>query len=101
MTPRLNPFADAPATMQSWLDFGKSTLQGGLEVSLMELVTARRLWSAGVDKLERLRHTPSETHRSNARHFGDVRIIRPAHFGRGGNEVLALTVRCRRAGTPG
>ena len=38
MTPRLNPFAAAPALMQSWLDFGKGILQSGLEDSLMELV---------------------------------------------------------------
>jgi len=31
MTPRLNPFAVAPATMKSWLDFGQSIPQNGLE----------------------------------------------------------------------
>ena len=41
MTPRLNPFAAAPAPMQSWLDFGKNILQSGLENSLMELVKIR------------------------------------------------------------
>jgi AhpD family alkylhydroperoxidase len=41
MTPRLNPFAAAPAPMQSWLDFGKGILQSGLENSLMELVKIR------------------------------------------------------------
>jgi AhpD family alkylhydroperoxidase len=41
MTPRLNAFAAAPAPMQSWLDFGKTILQGGLEESLMELVKIR------------------------------------------------------------
>jgi AhpD family alkylhydroperoxidase len=41
MTPRLNPFAAAPAPMQSWLDFGKAILQSGLEDSLMELVKIR------------------------------------------------------------
>jgi AhpD family alkylhydroperoxidase len=41
MTPRLNPFAAAPAPMQSWLDFGKDILQSGLEDSLMELVKIR------------------------------------------------------------
>jgi AhpD family alkylhydroperoxidase len=41
MTPRLNPFAAAPAPMQSWLDFSKGTLQAGLEESLMELVKIR------------------------------------------------------------
>jgi AhpD family alkylhydroperoxidase len=41
MTPRLNPFAAAPAAMRSWLEFGKDILQGGLEDSLMELVKIR------------------------------------------------------------
>jgi AhpD family alkylhydroperoxidase len=41
MTPRLNPFAAAPALMQSWLDFGKGVLQAGLEDNLMELVKIR------------------------------------------------------------
>jgi AhpD family alkylhydroperoxidase len=41
MTPRLNPFAAAPAPMQSWLDFGKGILQSGLEDSLTELVKIR------------------------------------------------------------
>jgi len=41
MTPRLNPFATAPAPMQSWLDFGKDILQSGLEDGLMELVKIR------------------------------------------------------------
>ena len=41
MTPRLNPFAAAPAPMKSWLDFGKDILQCGLEDSLMELVKIR------------------------------------------------------------
>ena len=41
MTPRLNPFAAAPAAMQAWLDFGKGILQNGLEESLMELVKIR------------------------------------------------------------
>ena len=41
MTPRLNPFAAAPAPMQKWLDFGKGALQTGLEESLMELVEIR------------------------------------------------------------
>jgi AhpD family alkylhydroperoxidase len=41
MTPRLNPFAAAPAQMQSWLDYSKTTLQNGLEDSLMELVKIR------------------------------------------------------------
>jgi AhpD family alkylhydroperoxidase len=41
MTPRLNPFAAAPAAMQSWLDFSKGVLRFGLEDSLMELVEIR------------------------------------------------------------
>lgn len=41
MKPRLNAFAAAPALMQSWLDFGKGVLQGGLEDSLTELVKIR------------------------------------------------------------
>lgn len=41
MTPRLNPFAAAPAPMQKWLDFSKGILQIGLEESLMELVEIR------------------------------------------------------------
>ena len=41
MTPRLNPFAAAPALMQSWLDFGKVALQSGLEDRLTELVKIR------------------------------------------------------------
>jgi AhpD family alkylhydroperoxidase len=41
MTPRLNPFAAAPAPMQAWLDFGMNILQSGLENSLMELVKIR------------------------------------------------------------
>jgi AhpD family alkylhydroperoxidase len=41
MSPRLNPFAAAPALMQSWLEFGKGVLSSGLEDSLMELVKIR------------------------------------------------------------
>ena len=41
MTPRLDPFAAAPALMQSWLDWGQGLLQAGLENSLMELVKIR------------------------------------------------------------
>jgi AhpD family alkylhydroperoxidase len=41
MKPRQNPFAAATAPMQSWFDFGKVVLQGGLEGSLMELVKIR------------------------------------------------------------
>jgi AhpD family alkylhydroperoxidase len=41
MTPRLNPFAAAPALMQSWLDFGKVIRQSGLEDGLIELVKIR------------------------------------------------------------
>ena len=41
MKPRLNPFAAAPAPMQSWLEFGQGLLRCGLENSLMELVKIR------------------------------------------------------------
>ncbi len=41
MNPRLNPFAAAPALMQSWLDFGKVVLQSGLEMRLTELLKIR------------------------------------------------------------
>ncbi len=41
MTPRLNPFAAAPALMKSWQDFSKSSIQCGLEDSLRELVEIR------------------------------------------------------------
>ncbi|MFZ3357584.1 MAG: carboxymuconolactone decarboxylase family protein [Xanthobacteraceae bacterium] len=41
MTPRLNPFAAAPALMQSWLEFGNGVLRNGLEHRLMELVKIR------------------------------------------------------------
>lgn len=41
MTPRLNPFAAAPALMTSWLDFGEGLRGKGLEESLMELVKIR------------------------------------------------------------
>ena len=42
LTPRLNPFAAAPAPMQSWLDWGQGMLKAaGLEESLMELVKIR------------------------------------------------------------
>jgi AhpD family alkylhydroperoxidase len=41
MTPRLNPFAAAPALMKSWLDFGLGLNGKGLEESLMELVKIR------------------------------------------------------------
>ena len=41
ITQRLNPFAAAPALMQSWLDFGNGLLKNGLEPSLMELVKIR------------------------------------------------------------
>jgi len=42
MTPRLNPFAAAPALMQTWLNFGNELEKSGvLEASLMELVKIR------------------------------------------------------------
>ena len=56
MTPRLNPFAAAPAPMQKWLDFGKGALQTGLEESLMELVEIRAFAN------HRLRCVPSHAH---------------------------------------
>jgi AhpD family alkylhydroperoxidase len=41
MTPRLNPFAAAPAPMKPWLDFSQGLKQSGLEESLMALVVIR------------------------------------------------------------
>ena len=41
MTPRLNPFAAAPAPMKSWLDWSMGIQTCGLEDSLMELVKIR------------------------------------------------------------
>jgi AhpD family alkylhydroperoxidase len=41
MTPRLNPFAAAHASMQPWLEFSNEILKCGLEDSLMELVKIR------------------------------------------------------------
>ncbi len=41
MTPRLNPFAVAPALMQAWLEFGEQIQRTGLEESLTELVKIR------------------------------------------------------------
>jgi hypothetical protein len=41
MTPRLNPFAAAPAPMKSWFDWSTGIQKGGLEDSLMELVKIR------------------------------------------------------------
>jgi AhpD family alkylhydroperoxidase len=41
MTPRLDPFAAAPAQMQAWRQFGLGLRQDGLEESLMELVKTR------------------------------------------------------------
>ncbi len=41
MTPRLNPFAAAPALMKSWLDFGLGLSGKGIEESLMALVKIR------------------------------------------------------------
>lgn len=41
LSARLNPFAAAPAQMQSWLEFGRGILESGLEKSLMELVKIR------------------------------------------------------------
>jgi AhpD family alkylhydroperoxidase len=41
MKSRLNPFAAAPAALKPWFEFGKHTLESGLEHSLMELVKIR------------------------------------------------------------
>jgi AhpD family alkylhydroperoxidase len=41
MTPRLNPFAAAPAPMKSWLEYSQGTLENGLEESLTALVKIR------------------------------------------------------------
>jgi AhpD family alkylhydroperoxidase len=41
MTPRLDPFAAAPAPMKSWLDWSTSIQWNGLEDSLIELVKIR------------------------------------------------------------
>jgi AhpD family alkylhydroperoxidase len=41
MTPRANPFAAAPASMQAFMEFGNKILQTGLDQTLMELVEIR------------------------------------------------------------
>jgi AhpD family alkylhydroperoxidase len=41
VTPRLDPFAAAPAQMQAWLQFGLGLRQDGLEENLKELVKIR------------------------------------------------------------
>ena len=41
MTPRLNPFAAAPAVMKTWLDASNAIAAAGLEPSLVELVKIR------------------------------------------------------------
>jgi AhpD family alkylhydroperoxidase len=41
MTPRIDPFAAAPALMQSWLAYSKGLLDCGLEHGLMGLVVTR------------------------------------------------------------
>jgi AhpD family alkylhydroperoxidase len=41
MTPRLNAFAAAPASMKAWLDFSRGLHECGLEASLMDLVVTR------------------------------------------------------------
>ena len=53
MTPRLDPFAAAPAPMKSWLDWSIGIEKSGLEASLMELVKIRA-W---------LRPLPAHAHR--------------------------------------
>ena len=64
MTPRLNPFAAAPAAMKALLDFGKTILQGGLEESLMELVEIR---ASQIDGCARCLHM----HTAEARQRGE------------------------------
>jgi AhpD family alkylhydroperoxidase len=41
MTPRLDPFAAAPALMKAWLAYGTAIPHGSLESSLVELVKIR------------------------------------------------------------
>ena len=41
MTPRVNLVTTAPGALQTWFEFGNSTLRSGLEESLMELVKIR------------------------------------------------------------
>jgi AhpD family alkylhydroperoxidase len=41
MEPKPNPFAAAPAPMQSWVEFSKGVLNCGLEPNLVRLVTVR------------------------------------------------------------
>ena len=52
MTPRLDPFAAAPALRQSWLDWGQGLLQAGLENSLMELVKIRTSQITGWNRVQ-------------------------------------------------
>lgn len=65
MTPRLNPFAAAPALMQSWVDFGNGVRQSGLEESLMELVEIR---ASQINGCARCLHM----HTASARQHGET-----------------------------
>ena len=65
MTPRLNPFAAAPAPMQAWLDFGKTILKAGLDNSLMELVEIR---ASQINGCARCLHM----HTASARQHGET-----------------------------
>jgi AhpD family alkylhydroperoxidase len=62
MTPRLNPFAAAPAAMQAWLEFGKGLQQSGLEERLMELVKIRASQINGCAFCLQLHATDARTH---------------------------------------
>jgi AhpD family alkylhydroperoxidase len=68
MTPRLNPFAAAPALMNLWLDFGRQAqhggLQAGLEESLTELVKIR---ASQINACARCLHM----HMADARRLGE------------------------------
>lgn len=65
MTPRLNPFAAAPALMQSWRDFGNGIRQCGLEERLMELVEIR---ASQINGCARCLHM----HTASARQHGET-----------------------------
>jgi AhpD family alkylhydroperoxidase len=65
MTPRLNPFAAAPALMKAWLDYGQGLLKCGLENSLMELVKIR---ASQINGCARCLHM----HTADARQHGET-----------------------------
>jgi AhpD family alkylhydroperoxidase len=65
MTPRLNPFAAAPAPMKSWLDWSIGVQKNGLEDSLMELVKIR---ASQVNGCARCLHM----HTADARKHGET-----------------------------